>query len=307
MSVTVSKINDSTTSWKQSGGRAFDHYHRLDYSSHEVPTVEEHRALESKVSDCQQDISKIESKIIKSDQRLAEFAVAIPRLAAEVGNVKSQIGDTVRALNETGQLATAFKSVTDKHLANIQKAVDVLSMKIKDGERELKTKASEGLELLKKAASEITAKIREAEQTVSACAKKSKDDVAELGKIKEQAVSALKNATALVQKQLSEYITGEASRLNTIEQSVLKSVDSIKESCEKVAELQDATDRLESRLKLIEKEDTLGRLAVMEKNYCETLAACQDTLSAANYFRSVNRSFFSRLWWCLTGRCTEAQ
>lgn len=306
MSVTVSKINDSTTSWKQSGSRTFDHYHRLDYSSYEVPTIEEHRASESKVSDCQQDIAKIESTIMKSDQRLAEFAVAIPRLAAEVGNVKSQIGDTVRALNETGQLTTAFKSVTDGHLAKIQKVVDVLSLKIKDGERELKTKASEGLELLKKTASEITVKIREAEQTVSACAKKSKDDVVELEKIKEQAVAALKNAAAIVQKQLSEYITGETVRLSTLEQSVLKSVDSIKESVGKVVELQEATDKLESRLTLIEKEDALGRLVVMEKKYSETLVACQDTLSAANYFRSVNRSFFSRLWWCLTGRCNEA-
>ena len=305
MSVKVCKINDSWTSWKK-GDRLMDHYHSLDYSSYEVPTIEEHRALESKVSDCQQDIVKIESKIIKSDQRLAEFAVAIPRLAAEVGNVKSQIGDTVRALNETGQLATAFKSVTDGHLANIQKVVDVLSLKIKEGERELKTKASEGLELFKKAASEITAKIREAEQTVSACANKSKDDVVELGKIKEQAVAALKNAAAIVQKQLSEYITGEMTRLSTIEQSVLKSVDSIKESVDKVVELQEATDKLESRLTLIEKEDALGRLVVMEKKYSETLVACQDTLSAANYFRSVNRSFFSRLWWCLTGRCNEA-
>lgn len=239
MGVKVSRIDDSTTSWKKKGDRWTDHYHSLDYSSHEVPTIEEHRVLEDKVNDCQQDIVRIKSEIIKGDKRLAEFAVTIPNLSTEVGNVRTRLENTVKALNETGQLATIFKSVTDKHLGDIQKAVNALALKIKDGERKLKEKETESLEQIKKTISEITAKIREAEQAVAA--------------------------------------------------------------------LKEATDKLESRLILIEREDALGKLAVLEKKYSETLVACQDTLSAANYFRSVNRSFFSRLWWCLTGRCNEAQ
>lgn len=306
MGVKVSRIDDSTTSWKKKGDRWTDHYHSLDYSSHEVPTIEEHRVLEDKVNDCQQDIVRIKSEIIKGDKRLAEFAVTIPNLSTEVGNVRSRLENTVKALNETGQLATIFKSVTDKHLGDIHKAVDVLALKIKDGERKLKEKETESLEQIKKTISEITAKIREAEQTVAACAKKSKDDVGELEKIKEQAIATLKNASALVQKQLSEYIKAETAQLNAIEQSVRKSADSIKEHVGKIAELQESTVRLESRLKLIEEEDALGKLAEIAQKYREVQAACQDTLSAANYFRFVNRSFFSRLWWCLTGRCNES-
>ena len=105
---------------------------------------------------------------------------------------------------------------------------------------------------------------------------------------------------------MSEYIKGETAKLEAIEQSVRKSADSVRESVGKIAELQEATDKLESRLKLIEEEDALGKLAEIVQKYREVQASCQDTLSAANYFRSVNRSFFSRLWWCLTGRCNEA-
>ena len=306
MSVTVSHVSGTSTGSTELWGHD-SHSHYVPNSDYEVPSFAEHKALESRVVDLAGDLSKIEQRTSVFQQKIKNGETQLQEVKNQLAALQSKIESAILEIRETGCIATAYKSVTDKHFANIQKVVDVLSLKIKDGELKLKTKASEGVEQLKKLASEILVKIREAEQTVAACAKKSKDDVGELEKIKEQAVSALKNAAALVQKQLSEYITGEASRLNTIEQSVLKSVDSIKESGEKVAELQDATDRLESRLKLIEKEDTLGRLAVMEKNYRETLAACQDTLSAANYFRSVNRSFFSRLWWCLTGRCNEAQ
>ena len=300
--VTYLSSNDTDLATADWGG----HKHHISQSDHEVPSIEDHRALESKVSDCQQDIARVQSKIKKSDERLAEFAVTIPNLSTEIGNVRSRLENTVKALNETGQLATAFKSIVDKHLADIQKVINVLSIRINEGENELKAKTSDSLGQIKKTAHEITTKIRESELAVSAAAQKSKKDIAELGKIKEQAVAALKNAAAIVQKQLSEYIKGETAKLEAIEQSVRKSADSVRESVGKIAELQEATDKLESRLKLIEEEDALGKLAEIVQKYREVQASCQDTLSAANYFRSVNRSFFSRLWWCLTGRCNEA-
>ena len=300
--VTYLSSNDTDLATADWGG----HKHHISQSDHEVPSIEDHRALESKVSDCQQDIARVQSKIKKSDERLAEFAVPIPNLSTEIGNVRSRLEHTVKALNETGQLATAFKSIVDKHLADIQKVINVLSIRINEGENELKAKTSDSLGQIKKTAHEITTKIRESELAVSAAAQKSKKDIAELGKIKEQAVAALKNAAAIVQKQLSEYIKGETAKLEAIEQSVRKSADSVRESVGKIAELQEATDKLESRLKLIEEEDALGKLAEIVQKYREVQASCQDTLSAANYFRSVNRSFFSRLWWCLTGRCNEA-
>lgn len=305
MSVTVSHVSGTSTGSTELWGHD-SHSHSVPNSDYEVPSFAEHKALESRVADLAGDLSKIEQRISSFQQKVKNGESQLQEVRNRLSSLQSKIESVIREIRETGCIATAFKSVTDKHLVNVQKVVDVLSLKIKDGEHGLKAKASESLEQLKKTASEITAKIREAEQTVSACVKKSKDDVDELEKIKGQAVSALKNTAAIVQKQLSEYITGEAARLNTIEQSVLKSVDSIKESVGKVAELQEETDKLESRLKLIEKEDALGRLTVLDKKYREALAACQDTLSAANYFRSVNRSFFSRLWWCLTGRCNEA-
>ena len=304
MSVKVSRIDDSTTSWKK-GDKLMDHYHRLDYSSIEVPSIEEHRTLEDKVKDCQRDIDKVDSRLRKGEQRLSQLVEAIPALSTEVKDVRCRLENTARALNETGQLATAFKSVTDKHLGNIQKVVDSLSVKIKDGERELKAKANDGLEQIKRTASEVAAKIHEAEQTVSAGVKKSSEAVTEFGKIREQAVSALKNTAAIVQKQLSEFVAEKTAKIDAVEQSVQRSAFSIKESVGKIAALQAAADKLEERLHLIEKEDTLGKLASIEQKYRETLEACQDTLSAANYFRSVNRSFFSRLWWCLTGNCKE--
>lgn len=299
--VTYLRTNSTENARADFGG----HSHSISATDYDVASADELETLSSRVGDHGKDIARLENKSNEADRNIRSICKSVSELAGGLRNLDARVEATFKALNETGQLATAFKSVTDKHLGNIQKVVDSLSVKIKDGERELKAKANDGLEQIKRTASDVAAKIHEAEQTVSAGVKKSSEAVTEFGKIREQAVTALKNTAAIVQKQLSEFVAEKTAKIDAVEQSVQKSAISIKESVGKIAALQAAADKLEERLQLIEREDTLGKLAAIEQKYHEALEACQDTLSAANYFRSVNRSFFSRLWWCLTGNCKE--
>lgn len=52
-------------------------------------------------------------------------------------------------------------------------------------------------------------------------------------------------------------------------------------------------------------EEASCKLKEMEQQYSRCVLECSEAISGARYFRSVNRTFFSRLWWCLTGRCNE--
>lgn len=52
-------------------------------------------------------------------------------------------------------------------------------------------------------------------------------------------------------------------------------------------------------------EEASRMLSEMQQQYRRFSLECSEAISGARYFRSVNRTFFSRLWWCLTGRCTE--
>lgn len=104
------------------------HRHDISQTDYTVPTEDEFNSLASRVSDLGDDLRKVERKCSTLEQFTRKADQGFASIREALVELQSRLESTVEELKETGQLATVFKGITDKHLGNIQKASDGLGI-----------------------------------------------------------------------------------------------------------------------------------------------------------------------------------
>lgn len=281
------------------------HRHDISQTDYTVPTEDEFNSLASRVSDLGDDLRKVERKCSTLEQFTRKADQGFASIREALVELQSRLESTVEELKETGQLATVFKGITDKHLGNIQKASDGFSLKLRDAEKTLAGKISDSQKV-------ITEGIQKCHQEAQGVIR-----------IRDQVISELQKAAADVQNRLSKFIDDKSCALSVIADKVHRDVVSVEEAQNAITRLVEESEGLGVKYKELKIEqgkserailalrqgqksahdEAVRKLSEVEHEYQIALETCKDALSGARYFAEINRSFFSRLWWCLTGHC----